>query len=80
MKYVEFVELYNSDDLAFVARAVGKDDNCPQFWHMKITEDDGGLLAIATDGRRLHKAQISRKDGMTISPGHLDFAPFGRHD
>jgi hypothetical protein len=70
MKYVAFTELYNHADLAFVARAVGKDDKWPHFWHMKITEEDGDLLAIATDGRRLHKAQISQKDEKAVSPGY----------
>jgi hypothetical protein len=70
MKYVAFAELYDCDDLVFVARAVGKDDIRPQFWYMKIAEEDGGLLAIATDGRRLHKAQIGQKDGAAVSPGY----------
>jgi hypothetical protein len=70
MKYAAFAELFNRDDLAFVARAVGKDDIRPQFWYMRITEEDGSFCAIATDGRRLHKAQIDQEDGAAVSPGY----------
>jgi hypothetical protein len=70
MKYVAFVELYNCVDLAFAARAVGDDDNRPQLWHMKVEEAGDGLLVLATDGRRLHKAQINKKDAPDVSPGY----------
>jgi hypothetical protein len=58
MKYDGFVEVCNHIDLAFVARAVSDDDDHPQFWYMKIEKKDDGLLATATDGKRLHLALI----------------------
>jgi hypothetical protein len=69
MKYVAFVELIDKRDLAFVARAVSRDDNLPQLWYMKIAEEDGGLLAVATDGKRLHKAAFTEKEAAGLSPG-----------
>ena len=70
MKYYSFVELINCADLAFVARAVCEDKNQPQYWYMKIEKRDNNLFAIATDGRRLHKAQLSKKDIASASPGY----------
>jgi hypothetical protein len=70
MKYTSFVELVNCADLAFVARAVSNNENRPQFWYMKIEERDGGLSAIATNGKRIHKAQLSKMDVPGISPGY----------
>jgi hypothetical protein len=37
---------------------------------MKITDEAGGLVAIATDGKRLHKAKINQEDGIAVSPGY----------
>lgn len=70
MKYTAFVELINCADLAFVARAVSEDESRPQFWYMNIREHEGGFLAMATDGRRLHKARLSKKDVPNVSPGY----------
>jgi hypothetical protein len=60
MKYTTFVELINHYDLSFVAKAISKDDDLPQFWYMKIQENETGLLATATDGKRLHRVQIDK--------------------
>jgi hypothetical protein len=69
MKYSGFVELWDCTSLAFAARAVSDDENRPQFWHMKVEVVDGGLLATATDGRRLHRAKIGMNDAPGLSPG-----------
>jgi hypothetical protein len=70
MKYVAFAEMIDNDDLAFVARAVSCDDDRPQFWYMKITENDNGFLAIAIDGKRLHQAELGNKGSLAdLSPG-----------
>jgi hypothetical protein len=70
MKYTAFAELINCADLAFVAGAVSKDDARPQFWYMSVRENEGGLSAMATDGRRLHKAQLNKRDAPNVSPGY----------
>jgi hypothetical protein len=69
MKYDSFVELVDSADLAFAARAVGDDENRPQLWYMKIAEKDGGLTATATDGSRLHRARLKEREAKAVSPG-----------
>jgi hypothetical protein len=70
MNYTAFVELMNCADLAFVARAVDTSDDHPQFWYMSVGENEEGLSAMATDGKRLHKAQLNRKDVPNVSPGY----------
>jgi hypothetical protein len=69
VKYDSFVELVNSADLAFVARAVGDDEDQPQLWYMKIAEKGGSLTATATDGRRLHRARLEGREAKAVSPG-----------
>jgi hypothetical protein len=59
MIYGTFVEAAGefSRQITFLARAVRKDDNFPQFKHIIIEPSDtepGKLRGVATDGRRLH--------------------------
>jgi hypothetical protein len=69
MKYLDLVKVYDYDHLSFVARAVGKDEDKPQFWYMKITEEEGELVAVATDGKRLHMAKLPPGESACVSPG-----------
>jgi hypothetical protein len=70
MNYDGFAELIDCENLTFVARAVGDNEDRPQFWYLKILEQDGGLTAIATDGIRLHKAVVDKIHATFFSPGY----------
>jgi hypothetical protein len=70
VKYDSFVELVDSADLAFAARAVGEDENWPKLWYRKIAEKDGNLTATATDGRRLHRVWLEEREAKAVSPGY----------
>jgi hypothetical protein len=71
MKYNSFVELFDCPALAFVARAVDKrETNRPQLKYVKIEKKGEELEALATDGKRLHKAVIDRERVRDVFPGY----------
>jgi hypothetical protein len=69
MKYIGFAELFGAINLAFVARAVSNDDKFG-YRYMKIEDQDGILTAIATNGRRLHKAVLPPEEAELVSVGY----------